>query len=147
VTHGQVTGLPVPRFVSLRGDRVNLRVGPGLRFPIEWVLQRRSLPVQVVREFKDWRAVRLPDGTGGWVHSGTISGRRTFLVNKGRPRVLRSGPSVQAQPLAHLQEQVVGHILSCAAHAAWCRVQVSGYKGFLPRETFWGTFGDEEVAR
>jgi len=135
----------VPRFVSLRGDRVNLRIGPGLRFPIAWVLQRRALPVQVVREFKDWRAIRLPDGTSGWVHSGTVSGRRTFLVNKGPPRALQADPSAQARPLAHLQEQVVGRILSCAAQTVWCRVQVNGYKGFLPRDAFWGTFGYEEV--
>ena len=63
---GSVTGLPLPRFVSLRTDEVNLRTGPGMQYPIEWLYKRRGLPVEVEREFDVWRLVVDPDGVKGW---------------------------------------------------------------------------------
>jgi SH3-like domain-containing protein len=81
----------LPRFVSLRASEVNLRTGPGIRYPIEWVFKRRDLPVEVVDEFESWRRIRDWEGTLGWVHQSMLRGRRTALVT-GEPRVLRRAP-------------------------------------------------------
>jgi SH3-like domain-containing protein len=93
-TQGSATGLPLPRFVPLRSDRVNLRVGPDTRFPIEWRYERRDLPVQIIREHEQWRRIRDIDGTEGWVHQSNLTpNRRTFLVrsNPAGEVVMRRG--------------------------------------------------------
>src|SRR6185312_15826767 len=80
---GTATGLPLPRFAALRSDEVNMRAGPGTRYPINWVYKRRDLPVEIEREFEVWRLVKDPDGTKGWVHQATLTGRRTLIVTGG----------------------------------------------------------------
>src|SRR5438876_886029 len=72
--------LPVPRFVSLRSEQVNVRTGPGERYPIEWVFTRRDLPVEIVAEFENWRKIRDSEGSEGWVHQRMLAGRRSVLV-------------------------------------------------------------------
>ena len=142
---GSVTHLPLPRFASLRSDDINLRVGPGRRYPIAWILHRRFLPVEIKREFKEWRQIRLPDGTEGWVHSGTIVARRSFYVKTGPLRTVHAAATKHSSPVARLQAHVVGRIVSCAAQVAWCRVEVGSVEGYLERDAFWGTFAAEAV--
>src|SRR5262245_12595892 len=73
------TGLPVPRYVSLKTDRVNLREGPSKDHRTAWVFQRAGLPVEIVAEFETWRRIRDSEGTEGWVLHSLLSGRRTAL--------------------------------------------------------------------
>lgn len=134
---GTVTGLPLPRFAALRANKVNLRVGPGTRYPIEWVYMRRSLPVEIEREFDVWRLVQDADGIKGWVHQATLIGRRSFIVT-GTQRVMRRSPNPQAAPVARLDAGVIGRLHRCEAASAWCQVQVGDYRGWLPRNAFWG---------
>ena len=142
---GSTTGLPLPRFASLRSDEVNLRAGPGTRYPIDWVYKRRDLPVEIDREFEVWRLVKDPDGIKGWVHQATLTGRRSFIV-LGADATLRRDASDEAAPVAILKPGVIGHIRSCAAGAAWCQVQAGEYRGFLRRDQFWGTLPGEAVS-
>jgi len=141
---GAVTGLPVPRFVSLRADIVNLRAGPGTRYPIDWVYKRAGMPVEILREFDVWRLVETPDGEKGWMHEATLVGRRDVIVTGGQ-QALRAGASDSARPVAELEPGVIAHLLSCAAAATWCRVEVGDYRGWLPRLDFWGTLPDEAI--
>lgn len=141
---GTVTGLPLPRFVSLRSDEVNLRAGPGTRYPIEWVYKRRDLPVEIDREFDVWRLIKDEDGVRGWVHEATLTGRRSFVIT-GAERTLRSGPEDDAAPVALLKPGVVGRLRSCEAAAAWCQVQVGEYGGWLRRGEFWGSYPGEAI--
>ncbi len=141
---GSVTGLPLPRFAALRSDDVNLRAGPGTRYPIDWVYRRRNLPVEIVREFDVWRLVRDAEGTEGWVHQATLTGRRSFLVI-GTEHRLRAAPDDTAAAIARLAPGVVGRLLHCEANSPWCEAQVKGYHGFLRREDFWGSFPGEAV--
>lgn len=143
-TKGRTTGLFLPRFASLRADTVNLRVGPGTRYPINWVLSRRHLPVEITREYKLWRAIRLPDGTRGWVHQVMLSPRRSFLISHGR-KTLRYEPRDSADAVAVLRSGVVGHILACEAGASWCHVEVARYSGFLKRSNIWGIYPGEVI--
>jgi SH3-like domain-containing protein len=139
-----MTGLPLPRFAALRSDEVNLRAGPGTRYPIEWVYRRRELPVQIQREFEVWRLVQDPDGIKGWVHSATLAGRRSFVV-AGGDATLRRDPQDSAASVAILKPGVVGHIRACPANTDWCQVQITDYRGFLKRSQFWGTLPGEAV--
>ncbi len=141
---GSNTGLPLPRFASLRGEEVNLRSGPGTRYPIEWVYKRRDLPVEIEREFEVWRLVRDQEGVKGWVHQAVLTGRRTF-VTIGAERVIRADPKDDAAPVARLKVAVLGRIRSCEANADWCQVQVQDYRGWLKRTDFWGSAPGEAI--
>ncbi len=143
-TKGSVTGLPLPRFASLKTDEVNFRSGPGVRYPIDWVYQRRDLPVEIEREFEAWRLVADPEGTKGWVHQATLTGRRSFVVIGGE-QVVRSGPQDAANSVARLKPGVIGRLRSCEAAAAWCQVQVADYRGWLKRSAVWGLLPREAI--
>jgi SH3-like domain-containing protein len=139
------TGLPVPRFAALRSDDVNLRAGPGFRYPIAWVYKRRYLPMEIEREFEVWRLVQDPDGIRGWVHQATLTGLRTFMV-QGEDATLRAEPKDDAAAVAILKVGVIGRIRSCDAGSDWCRMQVGDYRGYLKRSQFWGALPNEVIA-
>lgn len=142
---GSVTGLPLPRFAALRSDEVNLRAGPGTRYPIEWTFQRRAWPVVILREHDVWRRIRDVDGTEGWVHVSTLTGRRSFLVPGREERVLRRRPEAGAAPVARLRPGVVGRLNRCEADSEWCEVQVGRHHGWIRRAEIWGVGATEEV--
>lgn len=138
---GAETKLPIPRFVSLRSAEVNLRTGPGTTYPIEWVYVRRGFPVEVIAEFDIWRKIRDWQGTIGWVHQSMLDGRRTALV-VGEVRMLRREPSRGSAPVARLAPGVIGRLQECAGD--WCLIETADYRGWLPRDEFWGV-GPQEV--
>ncbi len=143
-TVGTETGLPVPRYVTLRAREVNARTGPGVRYPIEWVFQRPNLPVQVVAEFDTWRKIRDHEGTEGWVHQSMLSGRRTIIVT-GAVRLLRREPAESGPPVARLEPGVIGWLDAC--EDGWCEVEVAGIDGWLNRNDLWGVSVEESTQR
>jgi SH3-like domain-containing protein len=134
----------LPRFAALKTDDTNMRKGPGQRYPIDWVYQRRDLPVEVEREYDVWRYVRDADGVEGWVHQVTLSDRRTFLITD-KDATLRADTKDTATSVAVLKVGVIGRLRQCDAGSKWCEVQVGGYRGYLRREQFWGLLPDETV--
>ena len=77
---GSVSGLPIPRYVSLKSDHVNVRVGPTKDNDVRWIYTRAGLPVEVTAEYENWRRVRDSEGAEGWVYHSLLSGRRTAVV-------------------------------------------------------------------
>lgn len=138
------SGLPLPRFVSLRASEVNMRTGPGVQYPVEWVYRRQALPVEVVAEYGTWRKVRDWQGTQGWVHQSMLSGRRAMIVT-GKVRTLRSRQSVKSPPVAKLEPGVIGRLAECPEGGAWCRIEISGREGWLRRVEFWGAYRSESL--
>jgi SH3-like domain-containing protein len=134
--------LPVPRFVTLRSDQVNVRTGPGEQYPIDWVFTRKSMPVEIVAEFKTWRKIRDVDGTEGWVYERMVTGRRTILV-RGQVRALHEQPRTDAEIVARAEPGVIATLIEC--DGAWCRVETGGIKGWLRRDEIWGVYPDEVV--
>ncbi len=141
---GAAAGLPIPRFVSLRTNPINLRTGPGVRYPVDWVYVRRHLPVEVIGEFDTWRQIRDPDGTEGWVHQSMISGKRSAIVTKEARPLKRSGEET-AETVATLEPGVIVNLQRCPAETGYCRVEVDGLQGWLKREQFWGVYPAETL--
>jgi SH3-like domain-containing protein len=139
-TVGTETGLPIPRFVTLKSDEVNVRTGPGVRYPVDWVFLRRSMPVEIVAEFDTWRKIRDFEGTEGWVHQFMLSGRRTVLVI-GQVRTIRRDPNEASPAVARVEPGVVAELEAC--RPAWCEIQVSGISGWVQRSHVWGVRLDE----
>lgn len=141
---GPVTGLPIPRFVSLKSDRVNLHEGPAKDHRTVWIYQRAGLPVEITAEFDTWRKIRDSEGTEGWVLHSLLSGRRTAMVmTKGADTLLRAKPSADAKPVAKLQTGVIGSIKSCRND--WCRLIGEGFDGWVEQIKLWGSYPGETV--
>ena len=136
------TGLPVPRFVTLRSAEVNMRTGPGTRYPVEWVFMRKDLPVEITAEFDTWRRIRDAEGTEGWVHQSMLSGRRGVVIT-GEIRSLRRAPGPGTAVVARAEPGVVGRLRKCKDQ--WCELDLEGYRGWMPRNDFWGVYPDEAV--
>lgn len=145
------SGLPIPRFVSLKADRVNLRQGPGTEYPTSWVYQRAGLPLEVIKEFEAWRQVRDAEGVIGWVLQSFLSGRRTALVlpwevkaGQAPPQVpIRSDDSERANPVAIVEAGVIANLLSCDGR--WCQVSVDQYRGYVEQKKLWGIYEGETL--
>src|SRR5215208_4657103 len=135
-TAGKATGLPVPRYVSLKSDRVNLREGPSKDHRTSWVFQRAGLPVEIIAEFETWRRIRDSEGTEGWVLHSLLSGRRTALVTP------------WAEVVAKLQPGVIANVRQCTG--TWCRIVVVTPKardrtGWVRQDRLWGVYPNEKV--
>jgi SH3-like domain-containing protein len=141
---GRVSSLPVPRFVSLRTEPVNMRTGPGVRYPVTWVYQRRNLPVEITDEFDTWRRVRDPDGAEGWVHQSMISGQRTGFVTA-LDSFLYKGSAPSSAVIAQISAGVVVTVERCPKQTEFCLVEASGTKGWLRRGVFWGLYDGEFI--
>ena len=132
----------LPRFVSLRSDLVNLRVGPGENYPIEWVLTRKEMPVEIVKEFENWRMIRDWQGTEGWVHERMLTGKRAVVI-KGGIRTLHRQPDPASPAVARAQPGVIARLLECRGD--WCRIEASDHAGWVQRGDLWGVYPDEIV--
>lgn len=148
VAAGPVTGLPIPRYVSLKSDRVNLREGPSKEHRTRWVYQRAGLPVEITAEFETWRRVRDADGSEGWVLHSLLSGRRTALVAPWSKAKNETFPLLQsndegATRVATLESGVIANVSGCAN--AWCRVSVAKMDGYIRQDRLWGVYPNEKV--
>ncbi len=135
-------GPVLPRYASLRHDSVHVRAGPGQDYPIRWTYQRQGLPVQVVKEYDNWRLVRDFEGAEGWVHAGGLTRRRTAVV-MGAVRVLRAEPGDSARAVARLEPGVVARLEKC--ERAWCRLSVQGHAGWVKQQEIWGVKPGERL--
>ncbi|MBP5856350.1 hypothetical protein KAJ83_04980 [Marivibrio halodurans] len=124
------------RMVSLDSSEVNVRTGPGIRFPVKWVFKRRFMPLEVLAEYETWRKIRDWEGAEGWVHRAMLSARPTVLVIK--PEVtMRRAPEETAPAVARLADGMVGRLIGCGEQG-WCQIDAAGYEGWVRREGLWG---------
>ena len=145
------SGLPLPRFVSLKSDRVNLRAGPGTDYPTSWVYRRAGLPVEVISEYEAWRQVRDAEGATGWVLQSLLSGRRTAVITpwdlkagQSAPQVeVRSSDSERSRTVAVVEAGVIANVHSCDGR--WCRVSIDRFRGYMPQKQLWGVYENEVV--
>ncbi|MEZ5750815.1 MAG: SH3 domain-containing protein [Paracoccaceae bacterium] len=139
---GQVTGLPIPRFVSLKTSEGRARRGPSTSHRVDWIYTHRDMPLMVTAEFEHWRRVEDAEGQGGWVHYSLLSGVRTIIVQQDMAP-LRSRPSETAPEVARLEAGVIARIIEC--DPGWCRLNIDGTRGWLNREALWGLFPGETL--
>lgn len=133
------SGLPLPRFVTLRFEEVNVRTGPGSRYPIRWVYKRKGMPVEITEEFGDWRKIRDVEGDEGWSHKSQLAGTRSVIIRE--DGVLQRYPEADAPPMLKAHKGVTARLLECDID--WCEVQIQSYKAWLPKKRVWGVYPKE----
>lgn len=142
LTRGSVTNLPLPRFVSLKGNTGNARRGPGLTHRIDWVFTRSGMPLKITAEYEHWRRVEDAEGFGGWVNYALLSGVRTALVASDLAE-FRARPQDDAAVIFKAERNVVGWIKECQAD--WCELEVEDQDGWIRKSALWGVLPGEVV--
>jgi len=147
---GNTTGLQIPRFVSLKSKRVNLRVGPGRKYSVQWLYVNSGLPVEIIQEFEQWRQIRDSEGTEGWVFHSLLSGKRTAIItpwdkpsSNGAANFTKAyvSNSSDASVAAKLQPGLVVKIKSCDGD--WCKITKGSFVGYMPKPKIWGVYPEE----
>lgn len=136
------SGLPVPRFASLRSGRAYMRSGPGKQYPVLWVYVRPGVPFEVLYEWNVWRKIRDVDGTEGWMDRAMLSTDRTMQITR-ETRTLYARPDLSAPPVWRAEPGVTVRVTMCEGR--WCRVEAEGRSGYLLREHGYGTYPDEPI--
>ena len=145
---GTASGLPVPRFVSLKADRVNVRGGPTKDHDVAWIFTRSGLPVEVTAESDNWRRIRDWEGAEGWVYHSLLSGRRTAIATAS-PRekegllALHAAGNASSAVVARLQPGVMGAVKKCVG--GWCRFAGQSFDGWIAQERLFGVYPNEKV--
>lgn len=142
------SGLPLPRFVSLKAKRVNLRIGPGQDYAVAWLYTKSGVPMEVIQEYDNWRRVRDAEGTEGWVYQSLLSGERTAMTapwKKGDAKddfinMHREARS-NADVVARLEPGVVVSVKTCDGD--WCEAQADGASGWVQQSEIWGAYPGE----
>ncbi len=137
------TELPLPRFASLKADKVYVRAGPGMQYPYEWVYHREGLPVEITQEFEQWRRIKDSEGAEGWINALMLSGKRNVLVRSEEPADMRDGASSEDRVIAKAQPGVIAAVKKCVT--GWCQVNTGGFTGWMPRKSLWGIYDREEL--
>ena len=141
------SGLPLPRFASLKSDHVNVRGGPNKDHEVAWVYTRPALPVEITAEFENWRRIRDRDGSEGWVYHTLLSGKRTAYV--ARPKIqpdlvpVRESADGTSPLRALLEPGVLGTVKRC--NGQWCRFTGNGFDGWIEQRRLWGVYPNEKI--
>ena len=136
------SGLPLPRFVSIKGNPVNLRQGPGTQYPALLTFKRVGWPVEILDENSNWRKIKDYDGDTGWIQANLLRGKRSVVLHQNpTAHKLRKRPDEKAVILAYLQPGLVAELEDC--NGEWCDIRVSGYRGWTPRVSLWGVYPHE----
>ena len=130
------SGMPVPRYVSLKFEKVNARAGPGADYRVLWVYRVRGLPLQVVAETAEWRRVCDPEGSLSWVHKRTTDGRRMTMNTRPTPVALLQKPKDGARATAYLNPRALAALDRC--RKGWCRVRADHASGWVRDTNLWG---------
>ena len=136
-----LNNLPLPRWAALASPEANLRTGPGKRYPIDWVLKKKNLPVEIIQEFEHWRRVKEPDGADGWIHKSMLTGTRYVMMKKNV--TLYAQPSDNTRVVASLQKGVIANMTQC--QKTWCRLTIEQYDGWAPKKHLWGVYPTETL--
>jgi SH3-like domain-containing protein len=146
LTTGSVSGLPVPRFVSLKSDKVNVRGGPNRDQDVRWVYTKAGMPVEITAEFENWRRIRDWEGSEGWVYHSLLSGKRTAVVVpnlKDELVPLYQSADPESAVVAKLQAGVQGALQACTG--AWCEFRGKGFDGWIRQDRLWGAYPNEKI--
>jgi SH3-like domain-containing protein len=144
------SGLPLPRYVSLKASRANLRVGPGTEYTVSWLYTRPGLPMEIIQEYDHWRHVRDAQGTEGWVYQSLLSGERTAEAApwlEGRVSqtptyvLMHKGPRKNSAVIAKLEPGVILRLSEC--NGEWCHAGVNGTDGWVEQADLWGAYPGE----
>lgn len=136
----QSSGLPLPRYASLKSDNVYVRTGPSMDYPIKWIYKKEGMPVEIIQEFDAWRKIKDPNGDIGWAHKILLSGKKTARISSDEPAIAYDDTEME-KPVVQFEKGVIVNIEEC--QKLMCRVQFAPYEGWIEKKHLWGVYGSD----
>jgi SH3-like domain-containing protein len=138
---GEVTGLDIPRFVSLKSNDINLRVGPSTNYPINIKYLTKNLPVEVIDEFDVWRKIKDYKNNYGWLHKSLIKGNRFVLTNEKKNLGLNIYNRPNSKIIGIIKKNNILELNKCLKD--WCNISYNNFSGWIKKENIWGVYEKE----
>ena len=132
-----------PYYATIKADEANIRTGPSVRYPIQWVYTKPNWPIQVLATFERWRKIKDINGEIGWAHESLLSGRRNVILNTEGVQEIFRLPIPSSTIVLIAEKGVVAELISCKSN--WCKIEHSGKKGWIESKHLWGVDKDEVV--
>ena len=133
---GKETGLEIPRYVSLKSNDANIRVGPSKNYPIEIKYIKKNYPLKVLEEYEDWRKVEDFKKNIGWIHKSLISGNRTGIVLSNDNKTIKLLNTLEGNIIGEIGKGNIVFLEKCKID--WCLVSSGNYKGWIDKKYIWG---------
>ena len=133
---GKETGLEIPRYVSLKSNDANIRVGPSTNYPIVIKYTQKNYPLKIIEEYDDWRKIEDFSKNNGWIHKSLISGNRTGIIlsnNGGRIKIYNT---IEGKIIGSIGKGNIISINKCKID--WCSISINEYKGWINKNKMWG---------
>tara|TARA_B100000963_G_scaffold351166_1_gene362375 strand:- start:1025 stop:1588 length:564 start_codon:yes stop_codon:yes gene_type:complete len=140
---GKETGLDIPRYVSLKSNDANIRVGPSKNYPIEIKYIKKNYPLKVIEEYEEWRKVEDFKFNIGWIHKSLISGTRTGIVLPNDNRAIELLNTLDGNVVGEIGKGNIVYLEKCKID--WCLVSAENFKGWMDKKYIWGVKGDEII--
>ncbi len=139
---GSVTGLKIPRFVSLKSNDANIRVGPSTNYPILLKYLQTNYPLKIIEEHEDWRRVTDFDNNNGWIHKSLIKGERSGIIISKDKKNIKIYNTVSGFIIGEVSNGTIVNILKCKLDA--CLIEISKYKGWVYKNFLWGVTAKDQ---
>jgi SH3-like domain-containing protein len=133
---GKETGLEIPRYVSLKSDDTNIRVGPSKNYPIEIKYIKKNYPSKVLDEYKEWRKVEDFDRNIGWIHKSLISGIRTGIILSNDNENIKLLNTLDGNVIGEIGNGNIVFLKKCKID--WCLVSQGDFEGWMDKNYIWG---------
>jgi SH3-like domain-containing protein len=120
---------------SFKSDDVNVRTGPGTRYPIKWIYKRKNMPLKVLAKYDNWYKIEDFEGETGWAHPNMLSEKRTFVVSANEV-IMKKSLKENSRSIVKLEKGVIGTIDECLEDL--CKIEIEKYIGYVPSSSIWG---------
>jgi len=123
------------KFLSLKNNEVNLRLGPSFEYPIKLTYNKKYLPIIIIDKSEAWRKIKDFEKNSGWIHISQLSKRRTAINYKSNS-ILFKKPTIYSKPIARLETGRLVLINKC--NLKWCKITSGDFNGWLNKKYLWG---------
>ena len=140
---GKETGLEIPRYVSLKSDDANIRVGPSMNYPIEIKYIIKNYPLKVLDEYEEWRKVEDFTQNIGWIHKSLITGTRTGIVLSNENKNIELLNTLDGNIIGEIGKGNIVYLEKCKID--WCLISAENFKGWIHKKNIWGVKRNEII--
>lgn len=134
--HAEKKGAVDTYYASIRSSEANVRTGPNVRYPIQWVYQRKNWPVKIIASFEQWKKIADIEGEEGWIHETLLTNRRHALIQSADIVKAYRLPVPTAAPVLMLEKGVIVGLKQC--QNGWCKIHVADKDVWLQEQYLWG---------
>ena len=122
-------------FLTLKNNKVNLRQGPSIEYPIKLIYKKKYLPVIILDKSGTWRKIKDLESNSGWIHISQLSKRKS-AINIKNNSILYKKPTIYSKPIARLESGRLVLIKKCKIK--WCKIKSGGFEGWVLEKLLWG---------